>query len=225
MNHPPASRDDCNNMMMASSSSLPQRPPPPPAAAAASAVTTECATPPYDAWQHMTRTVAHYQRLEQIGEGTYGQVYRAICQDTGREVALKKMRLLSGRSYWGMPLQLIREIKILKQLQHPNLLQMVEVVTSKSVEHLDKDDPVTTGDPKKRKEGDDDQAALAREKYKGNLFLVLEYVTHDLTGLLDIAYQFTPVQIKCIFQQLLQALEHMHKNRYVHRDIKSSNSE
>ena len=108
---------------------------------------------------------------------------------------------------------------------------MIEVVTNKGVEHLDPDDPITTGDPKKRKLqqldglGEEDQAAVAREKYKGNLFLVLEYVTHDLTGLMDVAYQFTPVQIKCIFQQLLQALEYMHKHRFVHRDIKSSNSE
>lgn len=104
---------------------------------------------------------------------------------------------------------------------------MIEVVTSKGVEHLDPDDPITIGDPKKRNKSDgegEDQAAVSREKYKGNLFLVLEYVTHDLTGLMDVAYQFSPVQIKCIFQQLLQALEYMHKHRYVHRDIKSSNS-
>lgn len=181
---------------------------------------------PLHDWQHMTRTVAHYKRLEQIGLGTYGQVYRAICLDTGRPVALKKMRPMTGRTFWGMPLQLIREIKILKQLQHPNLLQMIEVVTSKGVEHLDPDDPITTEDPSKKKDRDnfeEDQAALAREKYKGNLFLVLEYLTHDLTGLMDVAYQFTPVQIKCIFQQLLQALRFMHENKYVHRDIKSSN--
>lgn len=182
---------------------------------------------PHHDWQHMTRTIAHYKRLEQIGLGTYGQVYRAVCLDTGRTVALKKMRIMTGRGYWGMPLQLIREIKILKQLQHPNLLQMIEVVTSKGVEHLDPDDPITTEDPsKKKKEKDnyeEDQAALSREKYKGNLFLVLEYVTHDLTGLMDVAYQFTLVQIKCIFQQLLQALRFMHENKYVHRDIKSSN--
>lgn len=60
-----------------------------------------------DTWQLMTRTVAHYERLEQIGEGTYGQVYRAICRDTQQPVALKKMRLLSGRGYWGMPLQYV----------------------------------------------------------------------------------------------------------------------
>ena len=72
-------------------------------------VSPETAAPLHneDAWQHMTRTVAHYKRLEQIGEGTYGQVYRAICQDTGQPVALKKMRLLSGRGYWGMPLQYV----------------------------------------------------------------------------------------------------------------------
>ena len=79
------------------------------AGAPAVVVSPEAAAPLHneDAWQHMTRTVAHYKRLEQIGEGTYGQVYRAICQDTGQPVALKKMRLLSGRGYWGMPLQYV----------------------------------------------------------------------------------------------------------------------
>ena len=162
----------------------------------------------HNAWQHMTRTVEHYERLEQIGEGTYGQVYRARCRDSGRIVALKKMRIHHG-GYWGMPLQFIREIKILKRLQHPNLLQMIEVVTSKSAEHLDQDDP--RGESFKVK----DKAEDTREAYKGNLFLVLEYVDHDLTGLLDIAYQFTPVQIKCIFKQLLEALAFMHQNKYV----------
>ena len=47
-------------------------------------------------WQYMTRTIAHYERLEQIGLGTYGQVYRAKCLDTQQIVAMKKMRLLSS---------------------------------------------------------------------------------------------------------------------------------
>ena len=192
-------------------------------------------------WQHMTRTIAHYERLEQIGLGTYGQVYRAICKDTGRMVAMKKMRIMNnaggkngGPVSTGMPLQLIREIKILKQLQHPNLLQMIEVVTSKGVEHLDPDDPIPPSssseknkdksDAKEDLENDESyKAALARERYKGNLFLVLEYMTHDLTGLMDVAYQFTPIQMKCIMSQLFQALKFMHEHKYVHRDIKSSN--
>lgn len=62
-----------------------------------------------------------------------------------------------------------------------------------------------------------------REKYKGNLFLVLEYVSHDLSGILDMGHRFTPIQSKYIFQQLLSVLEYMHKEGYVHRDLKSSN--
>ncbi len=62
-----------------------------------------------------------------------------------------------------------------------------------------------------------------REKYKGNLFLVLEYISHDLSGILDMGVRFDPVQSKYIFRQLLSVLDYMHEQRYVHRDLKSSN--
>ena len=169
-------------------------------------------------WTNMTRTIAHYERIEQIGEGTYGQVYRARCKDTDQIVALKKIRVHHG-GYWGIPPTVIREIKILKRLRHPNLVQMVEVVSSKGVEYLDDDDEVD----EKHKLNKKDRIVDAREGFKGNLFLVLEYVSHDLTGLMDVAYRFNEVQVKCIFRQLLEALQYMHENKYIHRDIKSSN--
>jgi hypothetical protein len=53
-------------------------------------------------WWDMTRTIWNYERIEQIGEGTYGQVYKARCKDTGQIVALKKIRVHHG-GYWGMP--------------------------------------------------------------------------------------------------------------------------
>ena len=37
-----------------------------------------------------------YEKLEKIGEGTYGKVYKARCQKTGQLVALKKTRLEVG---------------------------------------------------------------------------------------------------------------------------------
>ena len=62
-----------------------------------------------------------------------------------------------------------------------------------------------------------------REGFKGNLFLVLEYVSHDLTGLIDMAYKFTEVQVKCVVRQLLDVLACMHSKNYMHHDIKTSN--
>merc|ERR1711862_225346 len=63
----------------------------------------------------------------------------------------------------------------------------------------------------------------ARSKFKGNLYIVLEYISHDLTGLMDMAYKFNAIQTKSIFHQLLNVLSYMHENKYVHRDIKCSN--
>jgi serine/threonine protein kinase len=96
---------------------------------------------------------------------------------------------------------------------------MVEVVSSKGVEHLDEDDEVE----EKHKLSKKDRIVDAREGFKGNLFLVLEYVSHDLTGLMDVAFRFSEVQVKSVFRQLLEALQYMHNEKYVHRDIKSSN--
>lgn len=64
-----------------------------------------------------------YQKLEKIGEGTYGIVYKA--QDTsGGIYALKKIRLEQEDE--GIPSTAIREISLLKELQHPNIVKYVK---------------------------------------------------------------------------------------------------
>ncbi len=62
-----------------------------------------------------------YQKLEKIGEGTYGVVYKARDRNTGDIVALKKIRLESEEE--GVPSTAIREISILKELQHENIVK------------------------------------------------------------------------------------------------------
>ncbi|CAG8751524.1 14998_t:CDS:2, partial [Acaulospora morrowiae] len=63
----------------------------------------------------------NYIKREKIGEGTYGVVYRAQDQRTGRPVALKKMRLETFQNE-GLPTTAIREISILKQMTHDNIV-------------------------------------------------------------------------------------------------------
>ena len=46
-------------------------------------------------------------------------------------VALKKVRLENEKE--GFPITAVREIKILRQLQHPNIVNLREIVTDKRV--------------------------------------------------------------------------------------------
>ena len=66
-------------------------------------------------------SINDYEKLEKIGEGTYGVVYKARCKTTGQLVAMKKIRLESEDE--GVPSTAIREISLLKELQHPNIVK------------------------------------------------------------------------------------------------------
>lgn len=66
----------------------------------------------------------NFERLESIGEGTYGVVYRARDRTTQEIVALKKIKLENEDE--GVPSTAMREISILKELQqqpHPNIVK------------------------------------------------------------------------------------------------------
>eukprot|EP00122_Pirum_gemmata_P014912 Pgem_evm1s13922 len=63
---------------------------------------------------------AHYVKIEKIGQGTYGVVYKAMNKETREYIALKKIRL-EGEDE-GVPSTAIREISSLMELQHPNVV-------------------------------------------------------------------------------------------------------
>ena len=99
------------------------------------------------------RTLDMFEIISKIGEGSYGQVYKARDKNTGKfliaiylikilsslyayldfisgeKVALKKVRLEKERS--GFPITAIREIKILQNLKHRNIINLREIVTDK----------------------------------------------------------------------------------------------
>jgi len=62
-----------------------------------------------------------YQKHEKVGEGTYGVVYKAVDTHTKEVVALKKIRLENEEE--GMPSTAMREISLLNELKHPNIVK------------------------------------------------------------------------------------------------------
>ncbi|XP_010546634.1 PREDICTED: probable serine/threonine-protein kinase At1g54610 [Tarenaya hassleriana] len=137
----------------------------------------------------LPRKADSFQKIEKIGSGTYSNVYKAKDTLTNKIVALKKVRcdIVERESLRFMA----REILILRRLDHPNVIKLEGLVTS---------------------------------RMSSSLYLVFQYMDHDLAGLAaspDI--KFTVQQVKCYMQQLLSGLEHCHSRGVLHRDIKGSN--
>lgn len=135
------------------------------------------------------RRADSFQKMDKIGQGTYSSVYRARDNETGKIVALKKVRFVNmdPESVRFMA----REIIILRRLDHPNIMKLEGLITS---------------------------------RMSGNLYLVFEYMEHDLAGLVASPnVRFTEPQIKCYMKQLFLGLEHCHNRGILHRDIKGSN--
>lgn len=70
----------------------------------------------------------NYEKLEKIGEGTYGIVYKGRDKMSGQIVALKKIRLETEDE--GVPSTAIREISLLKELDHPNIVNLLDIIHS-----------------------------------------------------------------------------------------------
>lgn len=136
-----------------------------------------------------------YENLAKIGQGTFGEVYKARCRKTNEIVALKKV--LTENEKEGFPITALREIKILQVLRHENIVRLIEICTSK---------------------------ATAANKFKSNFYLVFEFCEHDLAGLLSNPHvKFSLGEQKKIMQQLLNGLYYIHKNYILHRDMKTAN--
>ena len=71
-----------------------------------------------------------YAKLAKVGEGTYASVFLARHTATSRKVAIKKIKVVDSKD--GMDMSAIREVKVLRELRHPNVIELVDVFSSGS---------------------------------------------------------------------------------------------
>ena len=153
-----------------------------------------------------------YKKLNRVGEGTYGIVYRAKDTRSGNIVALKRIRMELEQE--GMPISSLREIAILKRLNHVNIVRVLDVVVGNGLEHI----------------------FMGKSRATLIHLKVMEYCEHDMAFLMDNVISkgdgYTPAQgrftvlfgllihvVKCLMSQLLSGLAHLHKKYIIHRCV------
>ncbi|KAK0426623.1 hypothetical protein QR680_009813 [Steinernema hermaphroditum] len=137
-----------------------------------------------------------YLKLEKIGEGTYGVVFKGQLRSDKKEfVAMKRIRMDLDNE--GVPSTAMREIAILKELSHPNIVGLKDVIIARN------------------------------KRNEMQLHLIFEYIDMDLRMFLDKIHKTgnkmnLPI-VKSFTHQLLKGLAYIHVRRMLHRDLKPQN--
>lgn len=84
-----------------------------------------------------SRSVENYDKLNDIEEGAYGFVARAKEIATGKVVALKRLKI-EPNDRNGLPVTGLREIQILKDCEHRNIVRLQEVVVGEDTRRIEK---------------------------------------------------------------------------------------
>eukprot|EP00270_Netrium_digitus_P009733 TRINITY_DN2979_c0_g1_i1.p1 TRINITY_DN2979_c0_g1~~TRINITY_DN2979_c0_g1_i1.p1 ORF type:complete len:309 (+),score=70.09 TRINITY_DN2979_c0_g1_i1:479-1405(+) len=140
----------------------------------------------------------NYEKLEKVGEGTYGKVYKARCKKTGRLVALKKTRLEMEEE--GVPSTALREVSLLQMLS-----QSIYVVRLLCVEHVD--------------EGGKPMLYLVFEYLDTDLKKFMDMQGGGRSS----SQPLPPKTVQSFMYQLCKGVAHCHSHGVMHRDLKPQN--
>jgi mitogen-activated protein kinase 1/3 len=134
---------------------------------------------------------SRYQLLRKIGKGTYGSVFEGKDKQTGEKVAIKNIKSLF--EYEVEAKRMLREICIMRYLNHPNIVKIKDVVIPKSSDDFN------------------------------NVFIVMEYAESDLKKLTKSPSFLDHSQVRYLFYQAVCGCRYMHSANVMHRDIKPAN--
>lgn len=158
----------------------------------------------------------HINRL--IGKGSYGQVSEAIDNFNNKKVAIKRMLNIfseptdAKRAY--------REIHILRQLKHNNIIDLKDVLlstlTSPNIHDNSKWEFLYH---QQSKQNIHVTYPISRHHHLGDLYLVFEFMDTDLSHILRSPQYMKKEHIQFILYQMLLGMKYVHSANVIHRYV------
>uniref|UniRef100_A0A7S2GAC5 Cyclin-dependent kinase 2 homolog n=1 Tax=Octactis speculum TaxID=3111310 RepID=A0A7S2GAC5_9STRA len=77
-----------------------------------------------------------YQLGARLGEGTWGEVFLGTGSHDGARVAIKRIKQKPSAKFEGINFSALREIRLMREIRHKNVVELIDVFTRGSLLHL-----------------------------------------------------------------------------------------
>ncbi|PNX83226.1 cell division control protein 2, partial [Trifolium pratense] len=137
----------------------------------------------------------NFEFLEMLGEGGFGRVFQCRNVEDNSVVAVKQIFIHNSSD--AVPAAIIREVSFLKELNHPNIVRLLDVTNNNGTRFV----------------------SLVFEYLDCNLS---QYIKENQRYGSCSSFN-DPINIKSFMYQILSAVEYCHCHEIIHRDLKPTN--